>query len=130
MTDKELLLKDLCNKLPYKVKARYFDPESERYEIDIIDGIDLTYNPEILISQYGLKVDEVKPYLRSMSSMTEEEKKIYQGYQDAFCTSSGDIHYFDNFMSIDYLNYKHFDYYGLIEKGLALEASEEMYKNE
>ena len=67
-----------------------------------------------------------KPYLRPMSSMTEEEKKElnnvleFQYYSDDSCMCE----------STDWLNAHHFDYRGLIERGLALEAPEGMYKTE
>ena len=68
-------------------------------------------------------LSEVKPYLRPMSSMTEEEKAEYH----SLCDSYYGI-YFDTVDSIDWLNAHHFDYRGLIEKGLAIEAPEGMYK--
>jgi len=67
------------------------------------------------------------PYLRPMSSMTEEEKKIYSNF---FISKEIDNFDFDipNYDTIDWLNAHHFDYRGLIEKGLALEAPEGMYE--
>lgn len=140
--DKQLLLKDLCARLPYGVKAQYFDAEFGRYEIDTIDGIDLTSNPEILISQYGLKVDAVKPYFRPLSNMTEEEKielKEYLDAEEVDCNGFGYIEggTLEDYISrtpyslcnyvIDWFNAHYFDYRGLIEMGLALEAPEGMY---
>ena len=63
----------------------------------------------------------IKPYLRPMASMTEEEKINYR----AFFNYDG-VEYPDEY--IDWLNKNMFDYRGLIEKGLALEAPEGMYK--
>lgn len=103
--EKQLLLKDLCARLSYGVVVR-----STYYTIDIILDDNWT----------------VKPYLRPMSSMTEEEKKElnnvleFQYYSDDSCMCE----------STDWLNAHHFDYRGLIEKGLALEAPEGMYKTE
>ena len=65
-------------------------------------------------------VEECKPYLRPMSSMTEEEIKEYQ----AFFNYDG-VEYPEEY--IDWLNAHHFDYRGLIEKGLALKAPEGIY---
>ena len=123
--DKELLLKDLCARLPY----------------DPFVKVGLNPNP-FLISyrltwtlQYGNNktiedlLESLKPYLRPMSSMTDEEKK-------EFCKIEGRIaQYFPckhiklvfSVDELDWLNAHHFDYRGLIEKGLALEAPEEMY---
>ena len=58
---------------------------------------------------------ECKPYLRPMSSMTEEEEKEYHDARSD---------YYDDLGTYDWLNAHHFDYRGLIEKGLALEAPE------
>ena len=66
-------------------------------------------------------LERTLPYLRPMSSMTEEERKEYQ----AFFNYDG-VEYPEEY--IDWLNAHHFDYRGLIEKGLALEAPEGMYK--
>lgn len=66
---------------------------------------------------------DVLPYLRPMSSMTEEEKLeyviVWDSRQPYLPTEA-----------MDWLNAHHFDYRGLIENGLALEAPEEMYKTE
>lgn len=67
------------------------------------------------------KVEFIKPYLRSMSSMTEEEEKQFQDvnlYELPYMVEG-----------LDWLNAHHFDYRGLIEKGLALEAPEGMYNS-
>ena len=68
-------------------------------------------------------ITEIKPYLRPMSSMTEEEKYEF----NELPTISSSIQSL-SINEIDFLNAHHFDYRGLIEKGLALEASEGMYK--
>ena len=71
----------------------------------------------------GQGIEDVKPYLRPMSSMTEEEEKQFQDvnmYELPYMVEG-----------IDWLNAHHFDYRGLINDGLALEAPEGMYeKNE
>ena len=75
------------------------------------------------------KVDDIKPYLRPMSSMTEEEINefilisdtvFWLGEKRSTCILSLE--------QMDWLNAHHFDYRRLIEKGLALEAPEGMYK--
>ena len=68
--------------------------------------------------------EEGIPYLRPMSSMTKEERKIYMEIGSHLC---GEI---VAKTMIDWLNEHHFDYRDLIEKGLALEAPEGMYKTE
>lgn len=62
-------------------------------------------------------MENIKPYLRPMSSMTKEEKKEYN---KLLCWRSPK-------KVFDWLNAHHFDYRGLIKKGLALEAPKEMY---
>lgn len=112
--EKELLLKDLCARLPYGVKVKCAS------EI-------LTLNVNWLkVFQYHL--DEIKPYLRPMSSMTEDERKKYDDWHLEL--EAGKIKEWKIADYIDWLNAHHFDYRGLIEKGLALEAPEDMYKTE
>ena len=113
--DKELLLKDLCARLPYGVKVLL--PEI-RQDIAILTGIDdkcftVSYDKSIIHCPFGI---EIKPYLRPLSSMTEEEK-----LEDEFFNA------YDAHAYVDWLNAHHFDYRGLIKKGLALEAPEGMY---
>ena len=67
---------------------------------------------------------QIKPYLRPMSSMTEEEKKEERKLWDIVTTTRNDLHY----LYTDFLVSHHFDYRGLIPMGLALEAPEGMYK--
>ena len=114
--DKELLLKDLCARLPYGVMCNRYSNVYELVEIDIKRGLvyllaNGAYMPYSVISG-----DEVKPYLRPLSSMTEEEEAhVYNGHIEFWVRE-------------DYCN-KHFlDYRDLIPKGLALEAPEGMYE--
>ena len=107
--DKELLLKDLCARLLYGVKIH-----------QALYGATTLNERDIESFRKGFD-DILIPYLRPMSSMTEEEKIDYQ----AFFNYDG-IEYPEEY--IDWLNAHHFDYRGLIEKGLALEALEGMYK--
>ena len=120
MKDKELLIKDLCARLPYGVKFQGED--SNVYTLDAAN-------------YFALQVEDVvfKPYLRSMSSMTDDEREDWyrQSKVDYDCEfkpeptlSPEHCH-----LSIDWLNKYGFDYRGLIEMGLAFEAPEEMYKN-
>ena len=122
--DKQLLLKDLCAKLPYGVIVKLPHPYEEfKASIKAI-------NPErgiVYYEKYGVKgsplfdtsIWRVKPYLRPISSMTEKEWKEYHSLR--YCDTS-------NADRVDFLNSHHLDYRGLIEKGLALEAPEGMYK--
>ena len=120
-TSKELLLEDLCSRLPYGlyiqdeygdiVYISYNDVHFANYFDSILNGI-------------------IKPYLFPLSSMTEEQKREYNMLQDDVTTYHyeygdvvEDVELCDNWVSIDYLNANHFDYRGLIEKGLAIDAT-------
>ena len=117
--DKQLLLQDLSARLPYGVKVTTTNPAAE---FGVMSGISIKgkISVETKDADIVFECTEVKPYLRPMSSMTEEEKIDYQ----AFFNYDG-VEYPEEY--IDWLNAHHFDYRGLIEKGLALEAPEGMY---
>lgn len=151
--DKELLLKDISARAQYMVnilvpKGVRINDNGKIKESDLIDvvyGV-IFYNnePKIVTSQKfsyldrngirnfgGWVVDDVKPYLRSLSSMTKKEKKEYD---KLFTTlTSKDCNFGkwllpeNDFKLIDFYNSHHFDYRGLIPMGLALEAKEGMY---
>ena len=127
--DKELLLKDLCARLPYGVKAKYYGSAEECECCDTIEGI-YPMDDEIVIGQYGLSVDMIKPYLFPLSSMTEEQKKEYNRWKHEVPVCHyeyGDVveevELFDSPESFEYLIENHFDYRGLIPKGLANDAT-------
>lgn len=78
--EKELLLKDLCARLPYgvKVKVRSNDIRTVR-AVDVVEGM-VHFVESDSISPFGVHIEHpttfrqvVKPYLRPMSSMTEED---------------------------------------------------------
>lgn len=142
--DKQLLLTDLCGRLPYGVNVKTTG-DNESYTL-------LSINPNKNIALIGLdfgdvyatskiKIDEVKPYLRSMSSMTEEEsaellniisewfdKELFYLTEEPFLEYAlSRINYSISPLLFDWLNAHHFDYRGLIDKGLALETPEDMY---
>ena len=138
--EKQLLLKDLCGRLPYgvmvSVQGGEFDSYKYPYQLTAVSkfGLDSfckVYHP-IYIPFCGTpNVEDIKPYLRSMESMTEEEI-------NEFILISDTVLWLRNKRStcilsleqMDWLNAHHFDYRGLIPKGLALEAPKDMYKTE
>jgi len=142
--EKELLLKDLCARLPYEVIIKHKDEHGKSIDARLVGYNGDWFNYYIDDLCFHLKIHEFKPYLRPMSSMTEEEKKELHSIcpHSAFNKTNvpgwiigisgsdyGRISRIDEISKlIDWLNAHHFDYRGLIEKGLALEASEEMYK--
>lgn len=116
--DKDLLLKDLCVRLPYGVKMNHI--ANDEHSPSILIGI---VKDMITLEGCGgyesTDVEDFKPYLFPMSSMTEEQKRDYQYITERWMYdakySIGD--------SIDWLNANYFDYRGLIEKGLAIDAT-------
>ena len=127
--EKELLLKDLCARLPYGVRYRHFtwnDEYGETYIAAQIYSINTDGYVKNCHDDETVYIDNVRLYLLPLSSMTEEQKKEYQYITERWMNDPA----YSISDSIDWLNKHHFDYRGLIEKGLALEAPEEMYKTE
>ena len=132
--EKDLLIKDLCARLPYGVKVQCGD-YLFTFDKDHM-GIEMLYkdfngnhleSPKIILSgcYYG---EDIKPYLFPLSSMTEEQKKEYR----KVCELDTEIlskHPMDEtpfpalYNSHDWLNKNHFDIYGLIPIGLANDAT-------
>ena len=146
--EKELLLKDLCARLPYGVYVLVHDTfkySKVPYETVYLSASDISFliDSISLNERYNSKDKrfnriikerkdflEYKPCLFPMSSMTEEQKKEYNSLRDRVTTCHyedgnivEDTKLCDNWASIDYLNANHFDYRGLIEKGLATDVS-------
>lgn len=137
MNDELLLEIDLCSRLPHMTLMVKWGNENYNI-IDVGFGRVTVLKPFMSYTAGSPLIREVKPYLRPMSSMTEEEKKEIGELLDASIEidTDGNISYFsgsdfipcsDYHIYIDYLNAHHFDYRGLIPKGLALEAPEGMY---
>ena len=145
--DKELLLADLCARLPYgvKCKVKYIINNETTYGRDVesecIDAIKkISFDACSVYTEwlgYETDIEDIKPYLRPMSSMTEEEKKellqisnfnpdVDDICYDCICCierTSIDIVDIANFIS--WLNKNMFDYRWLIEKGIAIEVTED-----
>ena len=129
--EKDLLLKDLCARLPFGLKCINVNwPKDGYVEVSNI----WTREQKVQIFEDWVNIEYCKPYLRPMSDMTDEEKYTYRHMLGATLNSEGVSIMFvyeeDFSMVIDWLNEHMFDYRGLIEKGLALEAPEDMYKFE
>jgi hypothetical protein len=135
--EKDLLLKDLCARLPYGVKVRDELGRINKLVIGNADLIRLYYNDFSLYSEKKLSL----PYLFPLSSLTEEQLKEMQeiiGNPNEACISvnTSGLELWLNSIDTDptiwldtifevqnWLNKNHFDYRGLIEKGLALDAT-------
>ena len=143
--EKQLLLKDLSGRLPYGVIVDYKENEFEipHWKITTIYpntfdgwiGYDRRVGAGSETGSRPFKIGEVKPYLRPMSSMTEEEKEVVCSMNMISDTELNDRlnyqrMYAQNYTieTFDYFNEHHLDFRGLIPMGLALEAPEGMYK--
>jgi hypothetical protein len=164
--ENELLLRDLSARLSYGVICkginRYFDIDKDKYIIDreaVGPLTNIGYDYCTLGLTQKCKLSTIRPYLRPLESMTDEDLISYAKYDFAYddiykivgfrCTGKGFInihcslvrdpeHYqvifqktrtspLENWRGIDWLNSHHFDFRGLIKKGLALKAPEDMY---
>ena len=129
--NKELLLKDLCTRLPYEVKVQYKD---DIFTIDYISGI----YEEIKLDtpdRYTIDISEVKPYLFPLSSMTSEqlfevqeilgknEIEIGDGFLHIIDSDRNTITYLEILALLEWFYKNHFDVYGLIPMGLAIDAT-------
>ena len=151
--DKELLLKDICARIPYGVicHANEINIDGELIFVNKLYNIAALYYDNAIGKFESCPIDDIKPYLRSISSMTEDEKEellnllfdkeakyFYideEGFIDgktsdlmkegfnypSFCPINIELY-------TDFLLSHHFDYRGLIEKKLAIEAPDGMYK--
>ena len=138
--DKDLLLKDLCARLPYGVKILHegwnYECDDELSTIERVVGIDDKFiYTKVIDTHNGEEYrDDKRPidtfddklFLRPMSSMTEEEKKELTELCDVIYSFGAKI-YNKTPKFYDWLNAHHFDYRGLISMGLALEAPKDMY---
>ena len=119
--DKELLLKDLCARLPFGIKflreSWNFETDQELSVIEVLEDID---KDGYINNTKVYKVEDIKPYLFPLSSMTEEQSKVYHELINGMFGTSALI----NFEVLtDFFNAHHFDYRGLIDKGLAIDAT-------
>lgn len=126
--DKELLLKDLCSRLPYGVKGNYQNSDDE-----LLRKITITYR--YLEPNGMVMTGDIKPYLFPLSSISREQKEELENlgwYFDNFeihnvseClgTYREYVAHSDCFVLIDWFNKNHFDYRGLIPMGLAIDAT-------
>jgi hypothetical protein len=145
--EKELLVKDLCARQLYGVKL-YVDGNVKtllniEQDVDRFNQHKIYYTVDF-IDDYGnfnfCSINEIKPYLRQLSSMTEEERKDFEKAArkdiDIALNEVNRQHKskLDQYAPLllaynkfDWLNAHHFDYRGLIQIGLALEAPKDMY---
>ena len=138
--NKELLLKDICARLPYNVICQVEFKENGKYnsKVMLLSGI---FTDEAYFTTEGGSIYEYKPYLFPLSSITDKQAKEIQeivGNPDNACIirktdglelwlysiDTDPTIWVDTIFEVqDYLNKNHFDYRGLIEKGLAIDAT-------
>ena len=148
--EKQLLLQDLCARLPYGVKVAIEyskDKYTRVYDLREIDNDSTAeLRQRVTVWNYGLyntvisyPLIDCRPYLRPMSSMTEEEsaelsniisewfdKELFYLTEEPFLEYAlSRINYSISPLLFDWLNAHHFDYRGLIEKGLAIEVTKD-----
>lgn len=129
--DKELILKDVCARLPYGIKGSISTA-------DIIPLDKVTDYSPLMSFKNAIYKHGWRPYLFPLSSMTEGQKKEFIKYSDYTsreedCGRHTELYYYNmvghedklypNYDSIDWLNAHHFDYRGLIEKDLAIDCT-------
>ena len=117
--DKELLFKDLCARLPYNVICKVEFRESGEYKSKnmFLSGV-FTDEAYFTTESGSIYSNEYKPYLFPLSSMTDEQE---EEYNDLNCYELGCFPHTEE--ALDYLIKNHFDYRGLIEKELAIDAT-------
>jgi len=149
--DKKLLLVDLCARLPYGTIVSVTD-ETIKYKayIKSVSYKNIQVSPISDSNFTGYifyKISKIKPYLRPMSNMTEEERKELENEHPFHAAKDGSIwnqnvvhvsDYGDDYdvlyktsdvsmkdwcWLVDWLNAHHFDFRNLIERGLAIDCT-------
>ena len=134
--EKDLLIKDLCARLPYGVKidnmgmACILTSINNKYRI-IVESDEVDKNSNFNLAKLDiLEIEDAKPYLFPISSMTDEQydelyNYCYEAEREASKFSNGGLKIIYNYelVKIDWLNQNHFDWRGLIPMGLAKDAT-------
>ena len=111
--DKQLLLVDLCGRLPYGVILNCCNTVGEK----------LTAIDENGLINHDYDIDEVKPYLFPLSSMTEEQCDELYNISELKLSFTPDRKIYVYKETVDWFNKNHIDYRGLIPKGLAIDCT-------
>ena len=128
----EYLFKALSMYLPYGVKVQFYGAEEEQMCFDTVDGL-YADNKTVVVGQYDLDVMKVKPYLRSLYSMTKDEFKlfsrqfsetVYFSYDDKKGCVWSECKCL-TFSELSWLLRHHFDVFGLIDCDLAIEVTKD-----
>lgn len=119
--EKDLLIKDLCARLPYHIRVKVWlkDGTTEEGLLDLQHN----YGNVLQDAFYYNKIKDIKPYLRPMSSMTEEEKEEYCQLQQRVIYNSKRVINEDVTKYINWCYKKHLDINNLIPMELAIDAT-------
>lgn len=128
--DKDLLLKDLCARLPYGVKIAMPGLWDSKITIEPLNEIFKGDDGLFRVNGNGHCIEHIKPYLFPLSSMTEEQKKEYNRRKHLIPVCHyeyGDVveedELWDSPWSFEYLIENHFDCNDLIPLGLAIDCT-------
>ena len=114
--DRQILLKDLSSRLPYGVRYRHFAWDDKREE-ECISAKIYSISPDGYVRNYHEDesdyIDNVRPYLFPLSSITKKTLEELSAYIDIK----------NAYVAVEFFNSHHIDYRGLIEKGLAIDAT-------
>ena len=131
--ERNLLIKDLCARLPYGVKMTHI-ADDEHCPKTLIGIAKDMITLEGIGGYECVDIEDYKPYLFPLSrlnSLTDEQKKTLKvmcDWNDEEADAQSILvlyqkHFVMKTDVIDWLNQNHFDYRGLIEKGLAIDAT-------
>ena len=114
--DRQILLKDLSSRLPYGVRYRRFAWDDKQGE-ECISAKIYSISPDGYVRNYHEDesdyIDNVRPYLFPFSSITKKTLEELSAYIDIK----------NAYVAVEFFNSHHIDYRGLIEKGLAIDAT-------
>ena len=119
--DKELLLKDLCARLPYGVKISIPELWTSEKKIEVLNEIFKGDDGLYRVNDNGMIIEYVKPYLLPLSSMTKKQMKEYAHI--LVMSSNLACSQLIGETTQDWLDKNYFDYRGLIPKGIAIDAT-------
>lgn len=119
--EKDLLYKDLCARLPYGVKIQILSWDDLNMEyinkVDVLYSINSDNYIKTLTEDYDYYIEDIKPYLFPLSSITEQQRKEYHELMLYNPINGLSIDFYD------WCNKNHLDGRGLIKQGLAIDAS-------
>lgn len=125
--EKDLLLKDLCARLPYGVKISIPELWTSEKKIEVLNEIFKGDDGLYRVNDNGMIIEYITPYLFPLSSMTEEQREEALPLLNNcdYYDIEGTIKWLDKhpIKFFDWCNKNHFDYRGLILMGLAMDAT-------